>query len=244
MGQGHKRELPCAGLTPGTGRDSRTARHLCGPSSQNPQRCQGLRAKKLSLEASATTGTPHTLHTSHNHKPKRVAFPFANPAPPTYFNDSRDTRQGGEFVGRSFAGCGGHETQEGGLGGKGGHCSEKSCPSLRESPQAGSRHRQEAQRLRSQPWGGDPGSYQENNGWKGHLWLGPGWVGRQRATPSLRASRLVSGGHRDPVSQWDPQRNQGSLPSSTKPSSPSWAPENLKQATAHSTQSGCSPREG
>ena len=38
------------------------------------------------------------------------------PAQSTYFNDPRDARQGGKLIGRSFAGCRGHQTQEGGLG--------------------------------------------------------------------------------------------------------------------------------
>lgn len=38
------------------------------------------------------------------------------PAQSTYFNNPRDARQGGKLIGRSFAGCRGHQTQEGGLG--------------------------------------------------------------------------------------------------------------------------------
>ena len=38
------------------------------------------------------------------------------PAQSTYFNDPRDARQGGKLIGCSFAGCRGHQTQEGGLG--------------------------------------------------------------------------------------------------------------------------------
>lgn len=66
----------------------------------------------------------------------------------------------------------------------------------------------------------------------------PRATGYQRATLFLRGLKACLRGH---AGYWF--LNQGPLPSSTKPSSPAWTPENFQQATAHGTQSGCSPRE-
>lgn len=105
-------------LIPGTGQHCRVATHLWGLSSQ-------------SAEASGHTHSGHTCtqpktqaHTPHPPGIQRT---------PTYFNDSRDTCQGCELIGCSFTGCGGHQTQEGGLGEKEGRDIE-SCPGLSGEP--------------------------------------------------------------------------------------------------------------
>lgn len=73
--KGHQGELPYAGLPCRTSQDSRTAQASWGPSSQNPERCQCLRAKQLSLEPSPQ-GTPKDNIHTHNHRHKLTPLPL------------------------------------------------------------------------------------------------------------------------------------------------------------------------
>ena len=102
-----------AGL--GTSQDCRTGHASWGPRQPSPRRHQCC-GHSSPAESRHRPPGPHgpqdtRMHT-HAHPASR------SQQTPTYFDDPRDAGQGGELVGRSLAGGGGHQTQEGGLGGR------------------------------------------------------------------------------------------------------------------------------
>lgn len=91
------------------------AMHLGGPGSPVPG---GISAVGIAAQLRAATApqvpmVPRTHAFTHT-----LTRPPRSRQTPTYFDDPRDAGQGGELVGRSLAGGGGHQTQEGGLGGR------------------------------------------------------------------------------------------------------------------------------
>lgn len=71
----------------------------------------GISGVSAARTPGGTSASGHTGSGQTNTQLKAQAHALAPPGirpTPTYLNDPGDTRQGGEFIGCSFAGCGGH----------------------------------------------------------------------------------------------------------------------------------------
>lgn len=89
--------------------------HLGGPGSPVPG---GISAVGTAAQLRAATAPQVPMVPRTHAFTNTLTRPPRSRQTPTYFDDPRDAGQGGELVGRSLAGGGGHQTQEGGLGGR------------------------------------------------------------------------------------------------------------------------------